>query len=65
MDPGSKHSALCRLLGPPPGALGCHGGAGLSETSGWNLGPFYSERENVPTPEEEHHHLISSWGDTL
>lgn len=42
---GSKHSALCRLLGPPPGAPGCHVGGGLSETSEWNLGPFYSEKK--------------------
>lgn len=44
MGPESKHNALCRPLGPPPVVLGCHAGGGPSGTSGWNLGPFYSER---------------------
>lgn len=44
MDPGSKHSALCPPPGPPPVMLGCHGDGGPSGTSGWNLGPSYSER---------------------
>lgn len=42
--PGSKHSALCPPLGPPPWVPGCHGDGGPSGTSGWNLGPFYSAR---------------------
>lgn len=47
MGQGSKRSALCQHPGPPPLKLDCRGDAVLYGTSGWNLGPFYSEEEEL------------------
>lgn len=44
MGPGSKHSAPCLPLWPPRAAPGCRGDGGPSGTSGWNLGPSFSEK---------------------